>query len=130
MVSKTRLFDAFGELIYAVAISDGMVQQEEIDSLHKILRGHPWAKEIQWSFDYEHRKQNALMETYNKALDTFKEYGPTKEYAYLIEVLEEVAAASDGVEKKEGILISNFQKSLRAHFVEFLDTNQLRKEDH
>jgi len=121
MVSKTKLYDAFGELIYAIAIADGMIQQEELDSLETILKGHPWAKEIQWSFDYEHRKQHNLMETYNKAVETLKDHGPSEEYVYLIEVLGEVAAASNGFEKKEGMLISNFQKLLKAHFKDTME---------
>ena len=121
MVNKTQLYDAFGEIIYAIAISDGMIQPEELKSLETILKGHPWAKEIQWSFDYEHRKENALMDSYNKAIETFKEYGPTEEYNYLVEILGEVAAASNGFERKEGMLISNFQKLLEGHFKDTIE---------
>ncbi len=125
MVSQTRLNDAFGELIYAVAIADGMIQEEEVDTLQKFLLDHPSGKEIQWSFNYERKKGNALMDTYNKALETLKENGPHPDYAYLVEVLEAVANASDGFQRKEGQLISNFQKSLRAHFIKYLDENGL-----
>lgn len=125
MVSKTRLYDAFGELIYAVALADGMIQQEEIATLEKVLAEHPWGKEIRWSFNYEIKKENQLMETYNKALETLKENGPHPDYAYLIEVLEAVAAASDGFQKKEGQIISNLQKSLKSHFLQYLDENFL-----
>ena len=38
MVSRTRLNDAFGELIYAIAIADGIVDPEEKEVLHKVLR--------------------------------------------------------------------------------------------
>lgn len=125
MVSKTRLYDAYGELIYAVAIADGHVQEEEIETIQQILEGHSWAQEVKWSFDYELKKGNSLKDTYLKALDTLKENGPHREYAYLIEILEKVAQASDGVQKKEGRVISIFQKSLRAHFIEYLQENEL-----
>ncbi len=125
MVSQTRLNDAFGELIYAVALADGIIQEEEVDTLQKFLLDHPSGKEIQWSFNYERKKGNALMDTYNKALETLKENGPHPDYTYLVEVLEAVANASDGFQRKEGQLISNFQKSLRAHFLEYLDQNGL-----
>ncbi len=125
MVNKTRLYDAFGELIYAVAIADGMIQQEELNTLEKILEGHPWAKEIKWSFDYERKKNHTLRDTYLKALETLKEYGPCADYKYLVEVLEKVAEAADGFTKTEGIIISNMQKSLQSHFLEFMDENKL-----
>lgn len=125
MVSKTRLTDAFGELIYAVAIADGMIQPEEIESLKKLLEGHPWAREIQWSFDYELKNKPSLNESYLKALETLKENGPFEDYNYLVEIIEKIAAASAGVEKSEKTVIDSFQKSLRAHFLEFLDENGL-----
>lgn len=126
MVSKTRLYDAFGELIYSVAIADGMIQKEEVNTLEEILEGHPWAKEIKWSFDYERKKNHTLRDTYLKALDTLKENGPHPEYRYLIEVLEKVAESADGFSKTEGVIISNMQKSLKAHFMEFLEENKLK----
>ena len=125
MINKTRLYDAFGELIYAVAIADGLIQEEETKVLEEVLEDHPWGKEIQWSFNYERKKKHNLRDTYFKALDTLKEHGPDPDYKYLIEVLEKVAAASDGFTKKEGIIISNMQKSLRAHFMEYLNENKL-----
>jgi|GEM_PF-7027769 len=33
-----RFYSAFGELLYAIAISDSRVQTEEIDELHRISR--------------------------------------------------------------------------------------------
>ncbi len=125
MVSKTRLIDAFGELIYAVAIADGMIQPEEIKLLEEVLEGHPWASKIKWSFDYELKNQNNLTDTYLKALNTLKENGPFKDYYYLVEIIEKIAKASDGVDKEEKTVIDSFQKSLREHFLEFLDENGL-----
>ncbi len=125
MVSETRLFDAFGELIYAVAISDGMIQPEEIKTLEELLKGHPWASEIQWSFDYELKNNKSLKDSYEKALETLKENGPFKDYHYLVDIIEKIAASSERVEKNEKTVIDSFQKSLRAHFLEFLDENGL-----
>ena len=125
MISKTRLNDAFGELIYAVAISDGMIQPEEVKTLEELLKGHPWANEIQWSFDYELKNKNDLKDSYQKALETLKENGPFEDYNYLVEIIEKIAAKSDGIDKNEKIIIKDFQQSLRAHFLEFLDENGL-----
>ena len=125
MVSKTRLLDAFGELIYAVAIADGVIQPEEIETLNKLLEGHPWANEVQWSFDYELKNQNDLKATYQKALDTLKENGPFEDYHNLVNIIEQIAASSDGIEKSEQTIIEDFQHSLREHFLKFLDENSL-----
>ena len=125
MVSKTRLLDAFGELIYAVAIADGVIQPEEIGTLQKLLEGHPWANEVQWSFDYEMKNKSSLENTYQKALDTLKAHGPFEDYHNLVEIIEKIAASSEGIDKNEKTVITSFQKSLREHFLQFLDENGL-----
>jgi len=127
MVSETRLYDAFGELIYTVAVADGMIQDEEIKVIEEKLQEYKWGTDVKWSFNYEKKKGSDLKETYLKALETFKEYGPHPDYYNLIELLEEVAKASNGFEKKEGRVISIFNKSLRAHFLEYLTENRLKR---
>lgn len=127
MVSKTRLYDAFGELLYTVAIADGIIQEEEIKIIEEKLEEYDWGDDVKWSFKYEMKKGSDLKDTYLKALDTFKEYGPHPDYYNLIELLEEVAKASDGFEKKEGRVISIFNKSLRAHFLEYITENRLKR---
>ncbi|MEM8910002.1 MAG: TerB family tellurite resistance protein, partial [Bacteroidota bacterium] len=102
-----------------------MIQEEETEVLSEVLQNHPWGKEIQWSFDYERKKKHSLRATYFKALETLKEHGPDPDYQYLVEVLEKVAAAADGFTKKEGIVISNMQKTLRSHFKNYLGENEL-----
>lgn len=125
MVSQARLHDAFGEIIYAVAIADGLIQEEELKTIDEKLSQVSWGKDAKWSFNWERKKETQLKEAYLKALDTLKENGPTPSYYDLINILEEVAKASDGFEKKEGQVISIFNKSLRSHFLEFLDENGL-----
>lgn len=114
---KTQLYDAFGELIYAIAQADGEIQQEEVQKLRELLMGHPWAAEIEWSFKYEKKKTKSIEEAMSKALETCKSYGPSPEYAFLLEVLQLVANASDGVQEEEQAVIDRFQKELTAHFV-------------
>ncbi|MFK7774841.1 MAG: TerB family tellurite resistance protein [Saprospiraceae bacterium] len=125
MVSQARLHDAFGEIIYAVAIADGLIQEEELKLIDEKLAQFSWGEDAKWSFNWERKKETKLKEAYLKALDTLKENGPTASYYDLINILEEVAKASDGFEKKEGRVISIFNKSLRSHFLEFLDENDL-----
>lgn len=115
--SQERLHDAMGELIYAVAKADGLVQESEMQKLEEILHNHPWASQIQWSFNYEHLRENELEEVYAKAIDTFKAYGPSEEYAFLFDVLYQIAKASNGLDAKEAKIIVRFKLDLKAHFL-------------
>ena len=120
MVGKTELYDAFGELIYAVAKADGFIQNEEVDKLQELLASHTWGKEIQWSFDYERETKKDLQAAYDKALYTCKEYGPSREYPELLDILQQIAAASTGVDSEEARLIHDFEAELRRKFREDL----------
>jgi uncharacterized tellurite resistance protein B-like protein len=116
MENLERLYDAFGELIYVVAMADGLIQKEEYETLEKILKSHPWAKEVKWSFDYEKSHNNSVEELYKKVLTICHEYGPRQEYHYLLEILEEVAKASDGVDESERNIINKFTTELTEWF--------------
>ena len=115
--SKEKLYDALGELIYAVAMADGLIQPEETEKLHDLLLAHPWAANIQWSFDYERQKEVSVEEAYQKALETCKAYGPSDEYAFLFEVILAIAKASHGVETNEKEIIERFKRELKEHFL-------------
>lgn len=115
--SKERLYDALGELIYAVAKADGLVQESETQKLEEILQHHPWASQIHWSFHYEQNRENALEQAYAKALDTCKEYGPSEEYEFLFDVLYEIAKASNGLNTEEAQVIVRFKLDLKEHFM-------------
>jgi uncharacterized tellurite resistance protein B-like protein len=128
MVAKEKLYEAFGELIYAVAKADGVVQGEEVAVLEHILRNHSWAKDIVWSFKYEAQKDNSVEYVYNKAMDIFKENGPSAEYEHLISILHTVAEASQlnsASEATEKEIINLFQQDLIKRFREDLQINYL-----
>ncbi len=125
-INKEKLYEAFGELIYAVAIADGVVQREETSALEKILEDHSWASEIQWSFNYEVKNKGDVEDIYKKALNTCVDYGPSPEYEFLLELLEVVGSASDGIESDEADVIYDFQYDLKQQFMKDLDANGLR----
>ena len=91
------LYDAFGELLYVLAKADGEIQKEEVDELQKILKAHPWSKEIIWSFNYEAKRENKVEDVYQKVLYACFTIGPDPEYQFILEVLESVAESSLGV---------------------------------
>ena len=124
-MNKERLYDAFGELIYALAMVDGLIQPSEIEALAKILKGHPWASQIKWSFNYEVKKGIDINDIYEKALDTFSQHGADPDYVYLIEILQEVAKASDGIDDKEQEMIARFQRDLKRNFITEMERRHL-----
>jgi uncharacterized tellurite resistance protein B-like protein len=115
--SKEKLYDALGELIYAVAKADGLVQESEASKLQEILQNHPWAQQIQWSFNYEKNRDTSLEESYTKALETCKDYGPSEEYEHLFDILYQIAKASDGLDRAEAKVIVRFKMALKEHFM-------------
>ena len=121
MVKRERLYDAFGELLYAIAIADGEVQSEEIKVIESILNKHTWAKEIKWSFDYENLKQHSLEEAYSKAILVCKKNGPDPEYKYLLDVMLQVAEAFDGTVPQEKEVILRFKGDLHSEFINQLE---------
>ncbi len=129
MIKRERLYDAFGELIYAIAMADGDVQPEEVETLKKLLQAHPWAKEIEWSFQYEKSKNHSVEEAYQRAIDACKENGPDPEYKYLLDVMINVAEAFNGIVPQEKEIIDNFKTDLYHRFEHDLRTHKLVMDD-
>lgn len=125
MIKKTKLYDAFGEMLYAIAMADGEVQEEEKKTLQRLIKEHPFSKEIEWSFDYENQKNHSLGEAYSKAIDICKENGPDPEYKYLLDVMIQVANAYDGIVPQEKRILDNFIEDLRDRFLHDLSDNKL-----
>ncbi|RLD62974.1 MAG: TerB family tellurite resistance protein [Bacteroidetes bacterium] len=125
MVKREKLYDAFGELIYAIAMSDGAVQEEEIKTLELFLSQHPWAKEIKWSFNYENQKNHTVEEAYQKAIEVCKENGPDPEYKLILDLMTNVAESFDGIVKQEKELIEKFRTDLRDRFIKDMEENKL-----
>ena len=125
MVKRERLYDAFGELIYAIAMADGAIQKEEIVTLEKLVRSHPWAKEIRWSFNYEHHKHHSAEEAFDHAINICKLNGPDPEYKYLLEVMTQVAEAFNGIVPQEQKIIEDFKSDLHQRFEQDLLNHKL-----
>jgi len=116
MVTKEKLYDTFGELIYVLAMADGVIQHEEVEVLEEIVRSHPNAEDIQWSFNYEKDHHNDPEQLYTNVIDICYENGPDPEYQFLIDILEKVAAASQGITAREEEVIHNFSHDLIVRF--------------
>ncbi len=116
MVSRERFYQSFGELLYVVAMNDGLIQKEEFKILEEILEGHSMAKEIKWSFNYEKERENCVDILYKNVIEVYKDNGPDKEYDFIIYALEKIAEASDGIDRDENEVISDFSRKLIEKF--------------
>ncbi|MFK7899259.1 MAG: TerB family tellurite resistance protein [Cyclobacteriaceae bacterium] len=114
MVEVEEVYEAFGELLYAVAMADGEIQDEEVQVLNKMLADHQFAKEIKWSFNYETQKATSVTDAYEKALSTMVDFGPFEDYSFLFDALEKVAHAFQGIMPEEQELIENFRSELES----------------
>lgn len=121
MVSKDRLYQTFGELLYVLAMSDGVIQKEEVETLEKILKSHPKGEEIKWSFAYEADNQNDIEALYKKVIEVFSDNGPDEEYEFMIHTLTKVAEASDGIVRNEKKIIHNLSYELLKRFKEDIE---------
>ncbi len=120
MNKKEKLYEAFGELIYVVAMADGIIQPEEINTLHTILANHPWASDIEWSFNYEVSHHQDLEYLYKKVLSICYQNGPDPEYQFLIDLLENIAQASNSFETEKKV-IAKFTNELTERFKNDID---------
>jgi len=128
MSNKEKLYEVFGEMVYVVAMSDGIIQAEEKNALEKILADHPLAQEIGWSFNYEIDKHNDPEYLYNKVLNYCHQNGPDPEYRFLIEILEAVAKASTETENEKKI-IDRFTYELTERFKKDIDKLNTRQKE-
>ncbi|WP_282035531.1 TerB family tellurite resistance protein [Saccharicrinis aurantiacus] len=116
MKNEERLYDVLGELLYAVAKADGVIQSEEKDALKKLFENHPSGTEIIWSFEYEESKETSIDELYNKVINFCHGYGPSPIYVEFIEGMKVIAESSDGVDANESKIINSFSKDLLERF--------------
>lgn len=115
-MTEEKLYEALGELLYAVAIADGVVQDEERTALEKILNNHPWASSIKWSFDYEMKKEAEVELLYDRAITACHAYGPSPVYKEFADLMRELAKAAEGVDEREEELIKTFSQELQERF--------------
>lgn len=116
MKNTEKLIEAFGELIYVVAMADGAIQKEELEVIENKLAQHKWGEGIKWSFDYEVKKNASIEELYKKVITYCEMHGPDPEYQFLLEVIDHVAEANKGKEPNEKAVMNSFVNDLTEKF--------------
>ena len=113
MENKEQFYTVFGELLYWTAIADGVIQKEELAVIEQKIANHPYGKTIQRAFDVKHPKKESIDSLYQKVMAFCEAYGPNREYKFLVEVLEDVAKASDGIIPAEAAIIQRIKNKMR-----------------
>jgi len=116
MTDQEKLYETYGELLYVVAMADGVIQDEERETLKSILKKHSWANEIKWSFNYEEAKAHSIDELYNKVISVCHRIGPSPIYDEFIQGMEALALSSSGIDEQESNKINSFSKDLIERF--------------
>lgn len=115
-ISKEQLFEAFGEILYAMAAVDGKIQEEEKILIAQAIKHHRYEYDILFSFKQEVTKARTITQAFTKAMDTFRSYGPFDGYSDFKIILENLAQSCQGISKEEQELIDQFHKELLANF--------------
>ncbi len=116
MKKDEKIYDVLGEMLYVVAMADGIIQKEEKQALQKFFSNHLQGKEIVWSFEYEENHRSNIEDTYNKVISFCHNYGPSPIYAEFIEAMKIIAEAADGVSNEEEQYINSFSEDLLKRF--------------
>ncbi len=125
MKNTEKLYESFGELLYVVAMADGEIQASELAVITSKLVDHPWGADIQWSFNYEVKKQRDLDMLYDRVISYCEDHGPEKEYVFMIELMEDVAAASgESADADEREKMDGFVNDLTEKFKNDIDRIQ------
>lgn len=121
MKKEEKLYEVFGELLYALAKADGVIQMKEKETLKQLLKDHALGSEILWSFEFEESHNSSVEEIYNKVINFCHVYGPAPQYDEFINAMKIIADASDGITTKEHQLINSFSKDLMERFQRDID---------
>ena len=101
--------DIFGRILYAMAMADGEVQQEEIEALHRIVARDKWAKQIQFSFDLAKKIEMDPWVMFLKNMRVFRTHQVDEHYPYFLDLLEKIADAHNGIVPEERAMLEKFK---------------------
>jgi uncharacterized tellurite resistance protein B-like protein len=107
-----NVLDVFGRIIYAVAKSDGEVQEEETAVIQDIIDNHSWAQEIELSFAIESALDEDSNIVFDDAIEAFKFNEIGDHASEFVGLLEKIAEAHDGIVSEEKALIDRFKTRL------------------
>lgn len=111
---KSNLYRSFGDLIYAIAMADGILQDEEKTAIRKIIGEHAMMPYIEQALDRKEKKEISIVSAYYKVMTYIKENKPDPEFHFLLKVLEALSKLSAGVDEDDENLMEDFIADLRS----------------
>ncbi|MDW7690908.1 hypothetical protein R9C00_20880 [Flammeovirgaceae bacterium SG7u.111] len=115
-MNKEKLYDAFGELLYATFKVEGAIRGEVLVKLEESLAHYNWGAAALWSFNYEQDHNRSIEDAFDKAYYTFEEFGPNEEYATLFSLLERLSNKKHYISKRGRVMIEKFKRRLNKKF--------------
>ncbi|MBX2842355.1 MAG: hypothetical protein KTR26_11320 [Flammeovirgaceae bacterium] len=124
MVNKEKIYESFGELIFAVLRIDGIVRKEQKEKIELILNKFEFGDQVLWSFTYENNHKKKWEEIENNSLEHFLEFGPSKDYQIFFDIFEEMENEKYKLIGIKGVkMINRFKNKLRLKFSENQNIN-------
>ena len=104
---KEKLYSSFAELIYAIAMADGILEDIEKEAIENSTNEHPIQGIINQLFEDDNIiEEVSIVGSYKNIVDYYREYGEDEEYAFLINILEELSKACKTDEADEDLIDS------------------------
>ncbi len=129
MKKEEKIYDVLGEMLYVVAMADGVIQKEEKDALQIFFKNHSQGEDVLWSFTYEESHMSDIDIIYNKVIDFCHNFGPSPVYVEFIDAMKVIAEAANGIDDTESVIIDSFSKDLLARFQRDADKLLAREDD-
>jgi tellurite resistance protein len=116
MRKEEKIYEVLGEMLYVVAMADGVIQVEEKDALQKFFGNHSQGEDVVWSFEYEESHKSSIDDVYNKVIDYCHNYGSSPVYVEFITAMQTIAEAANGIDDNESKIINSFSNDLLERF--------------
>jgi hypothetical protein len=111
-MGKERLYEAFGELLYALMKTGEMLQPEGLETIRSTLGLYTWGDQTLWSFFYEFKRATSPEMLYVKALTTCQDFGQAEEYKSFFETAEKLIATQIPNSLPAQRMLSSFQRKI------------------
>jgi uncharacterized tellurite resistance protein B-like protein len=116
MNSKEELYNSFAELIYSVAMADGIIDDEELAEIKRLTGNHPLGFKIENLItNLSSEDEVSIVQSYKSTLSLCKNIGKDSEYEFLINVLEQfskVSKTEDSDDDLNEVIISGLKEQL------------------
>ena len=109
MSNKEKLYKSFARLIFALIGKDDTIKKSDAAQIEDKLISHKWRGNASWTFNTRTERDENIDELFDELIKNCEKNGADREYEFLIDVLEDVVAAS-----KDKILVTSILQNFEA----------------